>query len=132
MSPIKIDPIGAKSSHLTRSPIVHYQDNAELEANWDRIGKHPLHHLRWRIGRDIKVFGLKAQQAVADTATGEVGNEAVVTQGLYDMSGAAFFFIHARMVACEVVGCNVDGRTGVDLSELTLPAFQGLDTFGCV
>ena len=89
--------IGAEGRDFER--LVMVQDNAdhaELRADRDRAIEQFLHDFGTRVGGDVVVLGLDAEDSIAHTSAGENGAKAGIDQAMNDLQRLFLSVGHAR------------------------------------
>jgi hypothetical protein len=77
MSSIQINSIGTKGSHFKFETAFQDPDYPKLDSNRNSPAKESLHLVRFRVRRDIDVFGCCAPQRIPDASTGEVSDKTI-------------------------------------------------------
>ncbi len=72
-----------------------HADHAELRADRNGAVEHFLHDFGTRVGRDVVILGLDAEDSIAHTSAGENGAKAGFDQSANDVSASLFFVAHA-------------------------------------
>ena len=89
--------VGAEGRDFDRLVVIeHHADYAELGADRDRAVEHFLHHFGTRVGRDVVILGLDAEDSIAYTSAGENGAKAGIDQTANDEQRFFFPVAHAR------------------------------------
>ena len=95
-------PVPPHHTTLSIGDCLGHEHDSELLADGERL-REDLHDLlRSRVGRNVIVGGLAAQQQVADASAGEVGLVSAFAKGANDFGGVLFSARHRRSVSGRV------------------------------
>jgi hypothetical protein len=87
MAAVGVAEVGAERSDFDFKGILSDEDNAEMRADVERLGKKPQNLLRRGVGGDVEIRGLPVEKDVADAAANEEGVVAVVLESVADRIG---------------------------------------------
>ena len=92
--------------------VQHNADHAELRPDRDRAIEEFLHDFGARVGGDVVVLGLDAEDSIAHTSAGENGAKAGIDQTMNDLQRLFLSVGHARcdspaehFIARAIAGC---------------------------
>ena len=89
--------VSAEGRDFDRLVVVeHYADHAELRPDRDRAVEHFLHDFGARVGGDVVILGLDAEDSIAHTSAGENGAKAGIDQTMNDLQRLFLSVGHAR------------------------------------
>ena len=89
--------VSAKGRDFDRLAVgEHYADHAELLSDRDGAVEHSKHNFGARVGGDVVILGLDAEDSIAHTSAGENGAKAGIDQTANDIQRLFLSVAHAR------------------------------------